>query len=118
MAVIVLSVAVPVGLFNGIYLFDYATQRTRSIVRPFMEVLAGILTAFYGFFAAPTVAPFIHDLGMDFGLDVAQGSALGAGLLVRIMIIPFIPSLSCDVINTGIQSLRDASLSLASTSLK
>ena len=71
MSVIVLSVAAPVGLFSATYLSDFATHRTRSIVKPFMEVLAGILIAFYGFFAALTVASFIHDLAMDFGLDVA-----------------------------------------------
>ena len=71
MSVIALSVAVPVGVFSAIYLSEYATQRTRSMIKPFMEVLAGILTVVYGFFVAFTLAPFTHDLGMDFGLDVA-----------------------------------------------
>ena len=114
-SVIALSVAVPVGLFSAIYLSEYATQRTRSIVKPLMEVLAGIPTVVYGFFAALTVAPFIRGLGMEFGLDVASESALAAGLVMGIMIIPFVSSLSDDVINAVPQSLRDASLALGST---
>ncbi|MEK9979300.1 MAG: phosphate ABC transporter permease subunit PstC, partial [Paracoccaceae bacterium] len=114
-SVIALSVAVPVGLFSAIYLSEYATQRTRSIVKPLMEILAGIPTVVYGFFAALTVAPFVRGLGMDLGLDVASESALAAGLVMGIMIIPFVSSLSDDVINAVPQSLRDASFALGST---
>ncbi len=114
-SVIALSVAVPVGLLSAIYLSEYATHRTRSIVKPLLEILAGIPTVVYGFFAALTVAPFVRSLGMDLGLDVASESALAAGLVMGIMIIPFVSSLSDDVINAVPQSLRDASLALGST---
>ena len=80
-----------------------------------MEILAGIPTVVYGFFAALTVAPFVRGLGMDLGLDVASESALAAGLVMGIMIIPFVSSLSDDVINAVPQSLRDASFALGST---
>ena len=80
-----------------------------------MEVLAGIPTVVYGFFAALTVAPFIRGIGMEFGLDVASESALAAGLVMGIMIIPFISSLSDDVISAVPRSLRDASYAMGAT---
>ena len=114
-SLIALFVAVPIGLFSAIYLSEYASQRTRSVVKPLLEVLAGIPTVVYGFFAALTVAPFVRKLGFNFGLDVASESALAAGMVMGIMIIPFVSSLSDDVINAVPQSLRDASLALGST---
>ena len=114
-SLIALIVAVPIGLFSAIYLSEYASQRTRSVVKPLLEVLAGIPTVVYGFFAALTVAPFVRKLGINFGLDVASESALAAGMVMGIMIIPFVSSLSDDVINAVPQSLRDASLALGST---
>ena len=114
-SVVALSVSVPVGLFSAIYLSEYATPKVRSVVKPLMELLAGVPTVVYGFFAALTVAPFIRASGMSLGLDVASESALAAGLVMGIMIIPFVSSLSDDVINAVPQALRDAAYGLGST---
>jgi len=114
-SVVALCVAVPVGLFSAIYLSEYATPRMRGIIKPVMELLAGVPTVVYGFFAALTVAPFIRSTGMSLGLDVASESALAAGLVMGIMIIPFVSSLSDDVINAVPQALRDAAYGLGST---
>ena len=114
-SIIALCVSVPVGLFSAIYLSEYATSKERAFFKPLLEVLAGIPTVVYGFFAALTVAPFLRSSGSIFGLDVASESALAAGLVMGIMIIPFISSLSDDVINAVPQSLRDASYGLGST---
>lgn len=112
---IAMCVSVPVGLFAAIYLADFASQKTRSIVKPMMEILAGIPTVVYGFFAAITIAPSIRGFGEWMGLDVASESALAAGLVMGIMIIPFISSLSDDVINAVPQTLRDGSYGLGAT---
>ena len=114
-SVVALSVAVPVGLFSAIYLSEYASPRVRAAVKPLMELLAGVPTVVYGFFAALTVAPFIRGTGMSLGLDVASESALAAGLVMGIMIIPFVSSLSDDVLNAVPQALRDAAYGLGST---
>jgi phosphate transport system permease protein len=114
-SLVALSVAVPVGLFSAIYLSEYATPRARAMIKPLMELLAGVPTVVYGFFAALTVAPFIRSTGMNLGLDVASESALAAGLVMGVMIIPFVSSLSDDVINAVPQSLRDAAYGLGST---
>lgn len=113
--VIAMLIAVPVGLFSAIYLSDYASPRMRAYVKPALEILAGIPTVVYGFFAALTVAPYLRSLGESIGLDVASESALAAGLVMGIMIIPFISSLSDDVINAVPQSLRDGSYALGAT---
>lgn len=112
---IAIIVAVPVGLLSAIYLAEYASRRTRSIVKPLLEILAGVPTVVYGFFAALTVAPVIKSVGESMGLTVASESALAAGLVMGVMIIPFVSSLSDDVINAVPQALRDASLGLGST---
>jgi phosphate transport system permease protein len=112
---IAMIVAVPIGLMAAIYLSDFASARTRSMVKPMLEVLAGIPTVVYGFFAAITVAPFLRETGEAIGLDVASESALAAGVVMGIMIIPFISSLSDDVINAVPQSLRDGSYGLGAT---
>ena len=114
-SVVALSVSVPVGLFSAIYLSECASPRVRAVVKPLMELLAGVPTVVYGFFAALTVAPFIRSTGMELGLDVASESALAAGLVMGIMIIPFVSSLSDDVINAVPQALRDAAYGLGST---
>ena len=114
-SVVALTVSVPVGLFSAIYLSEYASPRLRAVVKPLMELLAGVPTVVYGFFAALTVAPFIRSTGMSLGLDVASESALAAGLVMGIMIIPFVSSLSDDVINAVPQALRDAAYGLGST---
>ena len=90
---IALIIAVPLGLMSAIYLSEYASSKVRAIAKPTLEILAGIPTVVYGFFAALTVAPFIRDLGESIGLSVASESALAAGLVMGVMIIPFISSL-------------------------
>jgi len=112
---IAMFVAVPIGLMSAIYMSEYAADKVRTVVKPILEILAGIPTVVYGFFAALTVAPFIRELGNDIGLDVSSESALAAGLVMGIMIIPFVSSLSDDVINAVPQSLRDASLGIGAT---
>ncbi|MFK5971315.1 MAG: phosphate ABC transporter permease subunit PstC [Candidatus Marithrix sp.] len=112
---IAMLVAVPVGLMSAIYLSEYASKTFRTIAKPVLEILAGIPTVVYGFFAALTVAPFIRNLGESIGLSVASESALATGLVMGIMIIPFISSLSDDVISAVPQSMRDGSYSLGVT---
>ena len=112
---IALLIAVPIGLMSAIYLSEYASKSARSWIKPILEILAGVPTVVYGFFAALTVAPFIRNLGESIGLTVASESALAAGLVMGIMIIPFVSSLSDDVINAVPQSLRDGSYGLGAT---
>jgi phosphate transport system permease protein len=114
-AAIAMMVAVPIGLMSAIYLSEYAGKRLRAVAKPLIEVLAGIPTVVYGFFAALTVAPVIRDWGSRLGLEVASESALAAGLVMGIMIIPFVSSLSDDFINAVPQSLRDGAYSLGAT---
>ncbi len=112
---IALLIAVPIGLMAAIYLSEYAGPKVRASAKPLLEILAGIPTVVYGFFAALIVAPFIRDTGSLLGLDVASESALAAGLVMGIMIIPFVSSLSDDVINAVPQSLRDGAYGLGAT---
>jgi phosphate transport system permease protein len=114
-SLIAMLVAVPIGLMSAIYLSEYANRKFRAAAKPLMEILAGVPTVVYGFFAAITVAPFIRGLGENFGLDVSSESALAAGLVMGIMIIPFVSSISDDVINAVPQSLRDGAFSLGAT---
>lgn len=114
-AFIAMLVAVPIGLMSAIYLSEYASKRVRTYVKPALEVLAGIPTVVYGFFAALTVAPFFRNIGDIVGLDVSSESALAAGVVMGIMIVPFISSLSDDVINAVPQSLRDGSYAMGAT---
>jgi phosphate transport system permease protein len=108
-------VALPLGLAVAVYLSEYATPRARNVLKPILEVLAGIPTVVYGFFAVLTVAPLIREVGTSIGLHVASESALAAGLVMGIMIIPFVSSLSDDVINAVPQSMRDGSYALGAT---
>ncbi len=112
---IAICVAGPLGLFSAIYLAEYASPRVRAVAKPVLEILAGIPTVVLGFFAALTVAPAIRGIGEYYGLDIASESALAAGLVMGMMIIPFISSLSDDVINAVPQSLRDGSYALGAT---
>ncbi len=112
---IAMVVAVPIGLMSAIYLSEYAGPKLRASAKPLLEILAGIPTVVYGFFAALIVAPFIRDSGSLLGLDVASESALAAGLVMGIMIIPFVSSLSDDVINAVPQALRDGAYGLGAT---
>ena len=113
--VIAMIVAVPVGLLSAVYMAEYAHPRFRAVAKPLLEILAGIPTVVYGFFAALTVAPLIRGWGETVGLDVASESALAAGLVMGVMIIPFVSSLSDDVITAVPQSLRDGSYGLGAT---
>ena len=112
---IAMLVAVPVGLMTAIYLAEYASSRVRSVAKPALEILAGIPTVVYGFFAALTVAPVIRRLGESVGLEVASESALAAGLVMGIMILPLVSSLADDAINAVPDALRDGALALGST---
>jgi len=112
---IAMLVATPLGLASAVYLSEYASKRARDWVKPALEILAGIPTVVYGFFAVLTVAPFIRMTGGSLGLEISSESALAAGLVMGIMIVPLISSLSDDVINAVPQSLRDASLGMGAT---
>jgi phosphate transport system permease protein len=112
---VAMAVAVPVGLFSAIYLAEYSTRRFRAAVKPVLEVLAGIPTVVYGFFAALTVGPALRQAGAAVGLTVASESAMSAGLVMGIMIIPFISSLADDMITAVPQSLRDGAYALGAT---
>jgi phosphate transport system permease protein len=112
---IAMVIAVPVGLLSAIYLAEYANRRFRSWAKPLLEVLAGIPTVVYGFFAALTMGPALRALGERIGLDVASESALAAGVVMGIMIIPFVSSLADDMINAVPQSLRDGAYALGAT---
>ncbi|MDI9611673.1 MAG: phosphate ABC transporter permease subunit PstC [Acidobacteriota bacterium] len=114
-AAIAMAVAIPLGLLAAIYLSEYAAPRVRAILKPSLELLAGIPTVVYGFFAALTVAPAIRNAGEALGLDVSSESALAAGLVMGVMIIPFVSSLSDDVIHAVPRSLRDGACALGST---
>lgn len=113
--IIAMVVAVPVGLMTAIYLAEYSSESVRSYAKPALEVLAGIPTVVYGFFAALTVAPWVRRTGESLGFDVASDSALAAGLVMGIMIIPLISSLSDDAINAVPTSIREGALGLGST---
>ncbi|MFD2251666.1 phosphate ABC transporter permease subunit PstC [Pseudochelatococcus lubricantis] len=114
-AIIAMLVAIPVGLMTAIYLSQYASARLRNVAKPIVEVLAGIPTIVYGFFALVTVGPFLSDTGAAIGLDIRATSALTAGLVMGIMIIPFVSSLSDDIMRQVPLSLRDGSLGLGAT---
>ena len=113
---IAMLIAAPVGLFSAIYLSEYAGPTTRRIVKPVLEILAGIPTVVYGFFALLTVGPAIRAAATFVGVDGAvTQSALSAGLVMGVMIIPFVSSLSDDVINAVPQSLRDGAYAMGAT---
>jgi phosphate transport system permease protein len=114
-SLIAMIVAVPIGLFSAIYLAEYAHPKFRAWTKPFLEVLAGVPTVVYGFFAALTVGPFLRGWGESLGLTVASESALAAGLVMGIMIIPFVSSLADDMITAVPQSLRDGAYALGAT---
>jgi phosphate transport system permease protein len=114
-SLIAMMVAVPVGLFTAIYMAEYVRPEIRKVLKPLLEILAGIPTVVYGFFAALTVAPLIRRWGEMGGLDISSESALAAGVVMGIMIIPFVSSLSDDVISTVPQAMRDGSYALGAT---
>ncbi len=112
---IAMIVAVPVGLMTAIYLAEYSSMRVRGYAKPLLEILAGIPTVVYGFFAALTVAPWVRRAGESVGFEVASESALAAGLVMGIMIIPLVSSLADDAINAVPSAMRDGALGLGST---
>lgn len=114
-SLIAMCVAAPIGLFAAIFMSEYATPRFRAIIKPVLEILAGIPTVVYGFFAALTIAPLFAGWGADIGINIASESALAAGVVMGVMIIPFVSSLSDDVISQVPRSLREGSYGLGAT---
>ena len=115
-SLIALLVAVPIGLYAAIYMSDYASPRVRSVVKPAIEVLAGIPPIVYGLFALVTVGPLLRDwIAQPLGLGSGGSSVMTAGVVMGMMLIPFVSSLSDDIINAVPQSLRDGSLAMGST---
>jgi phosphate transport system permease protein len=112
---IAMIVAVPIGLLSAIYMAEYAAPRFRAVAKPLLEILAGIPTVVYGFFAALVVAPLLRDGGHSVGLAISSESALAAGLVMGIMIIPFVSSLSDDVITAVPRAMREGSYALGAT---
>lgn len=112
---IAMLIATPLGLMSAIYLAEYASDKSRSFIKPLLELLAGIPTVVYGFFAALIVAPMLRNGGENLGFSISSESALAAGVTMGVMIIPLVSSLSDDVINAVPQSLRDASYGLGAT---
>jgi phosphate transport system permease protein len=115
-AIIAMVVAVPLGLMSAIYLTQYAHARVRAWLKPILEILAGVPTVVYGYFAALTVAPVVRDFGISIGISSASSeSALAAGSVMGIMIIPFISSMADDSIAAVPQAMRDGSLAMGAT---
>ena len=114
-AAIAMLVATPIGLFTAIYLVEYADDRIRKVVKPILEILAGVPTVVYGFFAVLTVAPAVREFGGTLGIAVSPNSALAAGAVMGIMIIPFISSLSDDALKAVPRAMRDGSLAMGAT---
>ncbi|MEJ8570954.1 phosphate ABC transporter permease subunit PstC [Microbaculum marinum] len=114
-AFIAMLVATPIGIYTAIYLVEYANDRVRTVVKPVMELLAGIPTVVYGFFAVLIVAPAVRETGSVMGIAISPNSALAAGAVMGIMIIPFISSLSDDALKAVPRTMRDGSLALGAT---
>jgi phosphate transport system permease protein len=114
-AVIAMIVAVPLGLMSAIYLTQYAHRRARAWLKPALEILAGVPTVVYGYFAALTVAPAVRGFGASLGIPSSSESALAAGLVMGIMIIPFVSSMADDALNAVPGAMRDGSLALGAT---
>jgi phosphate transport system permease protein len=112
---VAMMVAVPIGIISAIYLAIYSRKKTRDLLKPLIEILAGIPTVVYGYFAVVSIAPALKNFFAIFNIDLATESALTTGLVMGIMIIPFILSLTDDAINTVPQSLKDGALALGST---
>ncbi len=112
---VALLVAVPIGLFSAIYMAEYASRTVRTAAKPLLEILAGIPTIVYGLFALITLGPFLRDAGGHVGLEISATSVLTAGLIMGVMLIPFVSSLSDDIINAVPQSLREGSYGLGAT---
>jgi phosphate transport system permease protein len=115
-AIIAMLVAIPLGLMSAVYLTQYANARLRKVLKPLLELLAGVPTVVYGFFAALTVAPAVRDFAVWLGMrEASSESALAAGLVMGIMIIPFVSSMADDALNAVPLSMRDGSLAMGAT---
>ena len=115
-AIIAMIVAIPLGLMSAVYLTQYADSRVRAFLKPLLEVLAGVPTVVYGFFAALTVAPAVRDFAVSIGIEGASSSsALAAGSVMGIMIIPFVSSMADDALNAVPQAMRDGSFAMGAT---
>jgi phosphate transport system permease protein len=114
-SLIAMAVAVPIGLFTAIYLVEYSHDRLRNVVKPILEILAGVPTVVYGFFAVLTVAPAVRQAGGLIGIGISPNSALAAGVVMGVMIIPFISSLSDDALRAVPRTMRDGSLAMGAT---
>jgi phosphate transport system permease protein len=113
--IVALLVAVPIGLISAIYMSEYATPRVRGFAKPALEILAGIPTIVYGFFALSTFGPLLNRMGSNVGLDISPNSVLCAGFVMGVMIIPFVSSLSDDILSAVPNSLREGSYGLGAT---
>lgn len=114
-SLLAMLVAVPIGVMSAIYLAEYSSPRFRAVAKPLLEILAGIPTVVYGFFAVLTVAPLVRTLGLSLGVNAAPNSSLAAGLVMGIMIIPFVSSISDDALASVPGSMRDGSYALGAT---
>ena len=114
-AMVAMAVAIPFGLFSAIFLSEYAKSSTKDILKPILEILAGIPTVVYGYFAALVIGPFIRELGGSLGWQLTSESALAVGLVMGVMIIPFVSSISSDVISAVPMSLREGSYGCGAT---
>ncbi len=112
---IAMAVAFPVGLFSAVYLSEFASRRARRMIKPVIEMLAGMPTVVYGFFAVVTLSPLLRDLGAALGAEIAGESALAAGLVMAMLLIPFVASLSEDALAAVPDSLRQGALALGAT---
>jgi phosphate transport system permease protein len=112
---IALVIAIPIGLFAAIYLNEFASRRVRNVVKPLLEILAGVPTIVYGFFAILVVAPFLRTFGFEMGLEISPNTALAAGICMAIMLIPFISSFADDALSAVPRALSDGSLALGAT---
>ncbi|QXQ05368.1 phosphate ABC transporter permease subunit PstC [Sphingosinicellaceae bacterium] len=115
-AIIAMIVAIPLGLMTAVYLTQYADPRVRKWLKPLLEILAGVPTVVYGFFAALTVAPAVRDFALSIGISSASSeSALAAGAVMGVMIIPFVSSMADDALTAVPQAMRDGSLAMGAT---
>jgi phosphate transport system permease protein len=112
---VAMCVAVPIGLLAAVYMAEYAHPRVRAVAKPALEILAGIPSIVYGFFALVTVGPFLVQTGNEIGIEIQQSSVLTAGFVMGIMIIPFVSSLSDDIITAVPRALREGSYGLGAT---
>ncbi|WP_366655582.1 phosphate ABC transporter permease subunit PstC [Fodinicurvata sp. EGI_FJ10296] len=114
-SIIAMTVAIPIGILSGVYMAEFASRSIRSILKPALEILAGVPTIVYGFFAVLVIAPALRRYGTILGLDVASNSALAAGGVMGFMLIPFISSFVDDALNAVPRSLREGSLAMGAT---